>query len=290
MKKTTLLVMAAGMGSRFGGLKQIEPIGPGGEIILDFSVFDAVKAGFDKVVMIIKKENEKAFREICGKRIEKMTDVYYVYQELDNLPEGFCVPEGRIKPWGTAHAVMCAEKQVDTPFAVINADDFYGYKSYELIHDRLISGDDMCMVGYNLYNTLTENGTVARGLCEIENGILKSVTEHTAIDKNSGFKKDAVVSMNMWGLMPDIFPYIREKFISFLKNNNDALKGEFYLPSIISDKINEQASEVYVLETPERWYGVTYREDTESVKNAMASFIDAGLYNFNEVKLNGKFK
>ncbi len=284
MKKTTLLVMAAGMGSRFGGLKQIEPVGPDGEIILDFSIYDAVKAGFDKAVIIIKKENEKAFREICGKRIEKMTDVQYVFQELDNLPMGFSVPEGRTKPWGTAHAVMCAEKAIDTPFAVINADDFYGRKSFELLHNMLVTCDEMCMVGYNLYNTLTENGTVARGLCAIENGQLKSVTEYTKIDKNSGFDKKSVVSMNMWGLMPDIFPYIKEKFKEFLKNNTDILKSEIFLPSVISNKISEGKGKVYVLETSEKWYGVTYREDTEAVKKAMEKFINEGLYDFNEVK------
>ena len=272
--------MAAGMGSRFGGLKQIEQIGPGGEIILDFSVHDAAKAGFNKAVIIIKKENEKDFRSVCGKRIEKMLDVSYVFQELDNLPSGFKCPETRVKPWGTAHAVMCAEKEIDSPFAVINADDFYGQTSFKLIHDNLVSSNEMCMVGYNLYNTLTENGTVARGICEIQNGYLKSVTEHTAIDKNSGFAQDTVVSMNMWGLMPDIFPYIKEKFKLFLKENIDSPKGEFFLPSIISSKITEEGSKVKVMTTPEKWFGVTYRDDVASVKAAMKKFIDEGLYNF----------
>ena len=280
MKKTELLVMAAGMGSRFGGLKQIEQIGPGGEIILDFSVHDAAKAGFNKAVIIIKKENEKDFRSVCGKRIEKMLDVSYVFQELDNLPSGFKCPETRVKPWGTAHAVMCAEKEIDSPFAVINADDFYGQTSFKLIHGNLVENGEMCMVGYNLYNTLTENGTVARGICEIQNGYLKSVTEHTAIDKNSGFAQDTVVSMNMWGLMPDIFPYIKEKFKLFLKENIDSPKGEFFLPSIIGSKITEEGSKVKVMTTPEKWFGVTYRDDVASVKAAMKKFIDEGLYNF----------
>ena len=234
--------------------------------------------------LLLLKENETAFREICGKRIEKMIDGNYVYQELNTLPQGFNVPQGRIKPWGTAHAVMCAEKEIDTPFAVINADDFYGRKSFDLIHNKLVTCDEMCMVGYNLYNTLTENGTVARGVCDIENGQLKSVTECTKIDKNSGFDKNTIVSMNMWGLMPDIFPYIKEKFKDFLNNNTDSLKGEFFLPSVISSKISDGKGKVYVLETPEKWYGVTYREDTEAVKKAMEKFINDGLYNFDEVK------
>ena len=284
MKKTDLLIMAAGMGSRFGGLKQIEPMGPDGEIILDFSVYDAMKAGFNKAVIIIKKENEKDFRKICGERIEKMLDVEYVFQELDNLPDGFSLPDGRIKPWGTAHAVLCAEKAVKNPFAVINADDFYGRTSFSLIHDTLCEKDEMCMVGYNLYNTLTENGTVARGVCETENGYLKSVTEHTSIDKNSGFAPDTVVSMNMWGLQPDIFPYIKEKFCDFLKNNIENLKSEFYLPFIVSSKISEENAPVRVLESNEKWYGVTYREDAGYVKAAMKKFVDEGIYDFKSLK------
>ena len=275
---TELLIMAAGMGSRFGGLKQIEPIGPNGEIILDFSIYDAVKAGFNKAVFIIKKEIEKEFREVCGKRIEKMIDVDYAFQELNKLPEGYSVPEGRQKPWGTAHAVLCARDIVKSPFAVINADDFYGQTSYQLIHDELVKNENMCMVGYKLGNTITENGTVSRGVCEVENGFLKSVTEHTALDKNSGIPLDKIVSMNMWGLAPDIFPYMEKEFKLFLDERINEPKSECYLPSVVSKRIVEENKPVKVLETAEKWYGVTYREDMDSVRAAMEKYINEGLY------------
>ena len=275
---TELLIMAAGMGSRFGGLKQIEPIGPNGEIILDFSVYDAVKAGFNRAVFIIKKEIEKEFREVVGKRIEKMIDVDYAFQELDKLPEGYSVPDGREKPWGTAHAVLCAKDIVKSPFAVINADDFYGQNSYKVIHDHLVSNSDMCMVGYKLGNTITENGTVSRGVCEVKDGYLQSVTEHTALDKNSGIPLDKLVSMNMWGLAPDVFPYIEKEFELFLKEKINVPKSECFLPAVISKRIIEENRPVRVLETPEKWYGVTYREDMDSVKAAMDRFIKEGLY------------
>lgn len=275
---TELLIMAAGMGSRFGGLKQIEPIGPNGEIILDFSVYDAVKAGFNRAVFIIKKEIEKEFREVVGKRIEKMIDVDYAFQELDKLPEGYSVPDGREKPWGTAHAVLCAKDIVKSPFAVINADDFYGQNSYKVIHDHLVSNSDMCMVGYKLGNTITENGTVSRGVCEVKDGYLESVTEHTALDKNSGIPLDKLVSMNMWGLAPDVFPYIEKEFELFLKEKINVPKSECFLPAVISKRIIEENRPVRVLETPEKWYGVTYREDMDSVKAAMDRFIKEGLY------------
>ena len=275
---TELLIMAAGMGSRFGGLKQIQPIGPNGEMILDFSIYDAVKAGFNKAVFIIKKEIEKEFREVCGKRIEKMIDVDYAFQELDKLPEGYSVPEDRQKPWGTAHAVLCARDIVKSPFAVINADDFYGQTSYQLIHDELVKNENMCMVGYKLGNTITENGTVSRGVCEVENGFLKSVTEHTALDKNSGIPLDKIVSMNMWGLAPDIFPYMEKEFRLFLDERINEPKSECYLPSVVSKRIVEENKPVKVLETAEKWYGVTYREDMDSVRAAMEKYINEGLY------------
>ena len=275
---TELLIMAAGMGSRFGGLKQIQPIGPNGEMILDFSIYDAVKAGFNKAVFIIKKEIEKEFREVCGKRIEKMIDVDYAFQELNKLPEGYSVPEDRQKPWGTAHAVLCARDIVKSPFAVINADDFYGQTSYQLIHDELVKNENMCMVGYKLGNTITENGTVSRGVCEVENGFLKSVTEHTALDKNSGIPLDKIVSMNMWGLAPDIFPYMEKEFKLFLDERINEPKSECYLPSVVSKRIVEENKPVKVLETAEKWYGVTYREDMDSVREAMEKYINEGLY------------
>ena len=275
---TELLIMAAGMGSRFGGLKQIEPIGPNGEIILDFSIYDAVEAGFNKAVFIIKKEIEKEFRQVVGKRIEKMIDVEYAFQELDKLPEGYEVPSDRVKPWGTAHAVLCARDVVKSPFAVINADDFYGKSSYKIIHDELIQSNGMCMVGYELGNTITENGTVSRGVCELENGYLKSVTEHTALDKNSGIPLDSIVSMNMWGLDPDIFPFMEKEFKLFLDEKINVPKSECYLPSVISKRIEEENMPVKVLKTAEKWYGVTYREDMDSVREAMSKFINDGLY------------
>lgn len=278
MKNTELLIMAAGMGSRFGGLKQIEPIGPNGEIILDFSVYDAVRAGFNKAVIVIKKEIEKEFREACGKRIEKMIDVEYAFQELNKLPPGYSVPEGRVKPWGTGHAVLCARDKISSPFTVINADDFYGQSSYQLIHDWLVANEGMCMVGYELGNTLTENGTVSRGVCEVEDGRLVSVTEHTALDKNSAIPLNTIVSMNMWGLDTNVFPYLEMEFRAFLDSRINEPKSEFFLPSAVSKRISDEGKTVSVLESKERWYGVTYREDMPSVRAAMERFIREGLY------------
>ena len=275
---TELLIMAAGMGSRFGGLKQITPLGPNGETIIDFSVYDAVRAGFNKAVIIIKKEIEKDFRAMCGKRIEKMIDVEYAFQEIDKLPKGYSVPSERSKPWGTAHAVLCAKNAVNHPFAVINADDFYGYGAYKIIHDELERNSGMCMVGYKLGNTLTENGTVSRGVCETENGYLKSVTDHTALDKNSGIPLDKTVSMNMWGLDTGIFPFLEEEFVKFLDENINVPKSEFFLPSAITKRIEKENMSVKVLPTDEHWYGVTYKEDADTVKAAMKKFVDEGLY------------
>ncbi len=278
MNKTTLLVMAAGMGSRYGGLKQIDTLGPNGEILLDFSVYDAVKAGFSKVVFIIRKDIEKDFREIAGKRIEKMVDVEYTFQELDKLPDGFSVLDGRTKPWGTGHAVYCAKDKVNTPFAIINADDYYGQSSYKIINDALKQKDEMCMVGFKLENTLTENGTVSRGVCDVVDGYLKKVTEHTAIDRNSGIPLDKIVSMNMWGLLPDVFGHIENQFRAFLDNLSNPLKEEFYIPSVVDTLISQNGEKVRVLSTDEKWYGVTYKEDRDSVSKAMLDKINSGLY------------
>lgn len=277
-KDATLIVMAAGMGSRFGGLKQLEPIGPNGEVILDFSVFDAVKAGFNKAVMIIRRDIEKDFREIVGKRIEKYVDIEYVFQDMENIPEGFSVPDGRTKPWGTGHAVYCCKDVVNTPFALINADDYYGQSSFKILYDELVSGEDTCMVGYKLGNTLTENGTVARGVCDVDNGILRSITEHTALDKNSGIPLDTIVSMNMWGLKPHIFDKVSSDFVDFLKDMKNPLKDEFYIPFVIDRAIKEDGARVKVLSTDEKWYGVTYREDKESVVSAIKKLFAEGLY------------
>ena len=277
-KDATLIVMAAGMGSRFGGLKQLEPIGPGGEVILDFSVYDAIKAGFNKVVFIIRKDIEQDFKELVGNRIEKKVKTEYVIQEMENIPEGFTVPDGRTKPWGTAHAVFCCKDVVDTPFAVINADDYYGPGAFKTIYEELISSDNTCMVGYKLGNTLTENGTVARGVCEVSDGLLKGITEHTAIDKNSGVPLDTTVSMNMWGFRPSIFKRIEEDFVLFLENMTNPAKDEFYIPLVVDRSIKVFDEKIVVLDTDEKWYGVTYREDKESVVNAIKKLFAEGLY------------
>lgn len=278
MRQTTLVIMAAGMGSRFGGLKQLEPFGPNGETILDFSVYDAKKAGFSKVVFIIKQDFAAEFRETVGKRIEREIDVSYVYQSLDQLPAGFSVPEGRVKPWGTGHAIWCARDAVTTPFAAINADDFYGRHSFQLLHDHIAVSDEICMVGFRLGNTLTENGTVSRGVCDTCEGLLKSITEVTAIDKNSGIALDTVVSMNMWGFTPAIFDDLENGFIDFLRSNSDPKKGEYYLPSLVDHLIKQRAARVHVLQTDEKWYGVTYQQDKAAVKAAIAKKMKEGLY------------
>lgn len=284
----TLVVMAAGMGSRFGGLKQIEPIGPHGQAIIDFSVYDAKAAGFNKVVFIIKHEIEKEFKEIVGSRVEKMIDVEYAYQEIDTLPNGFVCPTERAKPWGTAHAVWCAKDKIKTPFAVINADDYYGKSAYEKMYNHLKEQKgDYCMVGFRLQNTLTENGTVSRGICEVENGHLKSVTERTKIldckytedDVNwTELPSDCIVSMNMWGFTPDIFDYIEKDLNEFFEQKISVPKVEYYLPTVVSNVIAQGKKQLSVLVAEDRWYGVTYKEDKESVVKALSQKINDGEY------------
>lgn len=284
----TLVVMAAGMGSRFGGLKQIEPIGPNGEGLLDYSVYDAKKAGFNKVVFIIKHAIEKDFREFVGSRIEKSIDVDYVFQETDKLPPEFTCPAEREKPWGTGHAVYCCRDTVKTPFAVINADDYYGKTAYSHIYTQLKNdSENYCMVGFRLANTLTENGSVSRGVCNIENGLLRSVTERTKIidckytedDLNwIPLSPDTVVSMNMWGFQPDIFGYIERDLNAFLKKKISVPKAEFYLPSVVSSLITNGEKSVKVMVAEDRWYGVTYKEDKQLVVDAIAAKVAAGEY------------
>ncbi len=276
--RTTLLIMAAGMGSRFGGLKQMAPLGPSGQVIIDYSVYDAVRAGFDKVVLVVKKENEADFREVVGRRIERLCDVAYVHQLPDDLPAGFAYPEGRAKPWGTGHAVFSAREAVTTPFAVINADDYYGPASFRLVHDQLMTEHPEALVGFALGNTLTESGTVSRGVCTVEDGYLRGVVEHTALDKNSGIPLDTIVSMNLWGFGTDIFSALEADFCSFLSAMPDPMKSEFYLPAVVDRAIRERGARYRVLETPERWYGVTYREDAEGVKEAIRRMTEEGLY------------
>ena len=288
-KDITLVVMAAGMGSRFGGLKQIEPIGPNGEVLLDFSVFDAVQAGFTKVVFVIKHAIEADFKEMVGKRIAKRVKVEYVFQETDALPEGFSCPADREKPWGTAHAVLCCKDVVNEPFAVINADDYYGKSAFCKIAEFLKSDpDDYCMVGFRLVNTLTENGYVSRGVCEIEDGKLKTVTERTKISdckytEDDGatwteLSPDTVVSMNLWGFNTDFFGYIEEGFKKFLSEKINEPKSEYYLPSVVSSLIENGTKQVNMLVAEDKWYGVTYKEDKEMVVAAIGKMIEDGLY------------
>lgn len=285
----TLVVMAAGMGSRFGGLKQIEPIGKNGEILLDYSVYDAVKAGFNKVVFVIKHAIEADFKAVVGKRIEKMVKTEYVFQETDALPEGFVCPADRVKPWGTAHAVLCCKDVVKEPFAVINADDYYGKSAFIKTAEFLKNNDsDYCMTGFRLVNTLTENGYVSRGVCEIEKGELKSVTERTKImdckyteddgESWTALPPDTVVSMNLWGFMPDLFGYAERGFKEFLNNNINTPKSEYYLPSVVSGLIASGEKKVKVLIAEDKWYGVTYKEDKQMVCDAINKMAEDGLY------------
>lgn len=288
-KDITLVVMAAGMGSRFGGLKQIEPVGRNNEVLLDFSVYDAVKAGFTKVVFVIKHAIEEDFKAMVGKRIEKMVKVEYVFQENDVLPNGFICPDDRVKPWGTAHAILCCKDVVKEPFAVVNADDFYGRSAFQKIAEFLKNETEKyCMVGFRLVNTLTENGHVSRGVCEIKDDMLQSVTERTKIidckyTEDDGetwipLSPDTVVSMNLWGFMPDIFGYIEKGFIEFLNKNLNVPKSEYYLPSVVSSLIENGEKQVNVLVAEDKWYGVTYKEDKQNVVDAIGKMIDAGLY------------
>ncbi len=289
-KDITLVVMAAGMGSRFGSLKQIEPIGKNGEVILDFSVYDAIKAGFTKVVFVIKKAIEKDFKEIVGNRIEKKIKVEYVFQEIDALPKGYKAPEGREKPWGTAHAILCCKDVVKEPFAVVNADDFYGSGAFQKTAEYLQSADNnYCMVGFRLANTLTENGYVSRGVCVTDsNNRLNSITERTKIfdckfTEDDGktwepLAPDTIVSMNLWGFMPDIFTYIEKGFKEFLDEKINTPKSEYYLPSVVSSLIETGEKTVDVLVAEDKWYGVTYKEDKDSVAKAIGQIIENGEY------------
>ena len=278
-KQTTLVVMAAGMGSRYGGLKQIDPVGPNGEIILDFSVYDAIKAGFDKVVFVIRRDIEKDFKEVIANRLEKKIDVEYVFQDMENIPEGCSVPADRTKPLGTGHVLYCLKDVLKTPFAIINADDYYGQSAFSVIHDKLVADDEMCMVGYMLGNTLTDHGTVARGVCNVKDGYLDTITEHTAIDKNSGIPLDTPVSMNMWGFNEKVFEILDEEFVKFLNNMENPMKDEFLIPHIVDTMIKTGYAKFKVLSSPDKWYGVTYKEDKPMVMEAMKKMVDGGYYN-----------
>lgn len=295
-QEPVLVVMAAGMGSRFGGLKQMTPVDDEGCFIIDYSLYDAYRAGFRRVAFIIKKELEEAFRQTVGHRMERFFEVHYIYQELTRLPEGYAVPEGRQKPWGTAHAVACCRGVVDAPFAAINADDFYGRGAFEAVYRFLKENTDenaYCMAGYRLRNTLTENGSVARGVCEVENGLLTGVTERTKIFKrgeNAAFTEDgetftelsgdALVSMNFWGFTPHFLDVIWERFPAFLDGGlrENPMKCEFYLPSVVNSELQDGRATVRLLPCDEVWHGVTYKEDLESVVSALAALHREGLY------------
>lgn len=300
MKKPVLVIMAAGMGSRYGGLKQIDPVDDKGHIIIDFSIYDAVKAGFEEIVFIIKKEMEVEFKQIIGDRISKKVKVQYVYQQLENLPEGYIVPDGRIKPWGTGHAVLSCSDKFEGPFAVINADDYYGSHAFLTIYNFLaVTEDDekyrYSMVGYELEKTLTEHGHVARGVTEItDDGFLKGITERTRIEKrNHGaeYTEDngitwtqipagTRVSMNMWGFGSSIFKELEISFIKFLSNEavHDPMRAEFFLPMAVDELIKQEKATVKVLKTEDNWYGVTYKEDKDAVVKAIAKLKQEGCY------------
>ncbi|MDO4343418.1 MAG: sugar phosphate nucleotidyltransferase [Eubacteriales bacterium] len=300
MKAPTLIIMAAGMGSRYGGLKQIDPVDEQGHIIMDFSIYDAVRAGFEKVVFVIKEENEADFKACIGNRMEKQVEVAYAYQRLTDLPEGFSVPEGRVKPFGTAQAVLSAKDCIDGPFAVINADDYYGSSAYRMMYDYLTTHEDdekyrFAMVGYILENTLTENGHVARGICVTdERGFLTDIHERTRIERRGSetayteddgqtwtvIPKGSIVSMNMWGFGRSMMGELEKGFPVFLKENLpvNPLKCEYFLPFAVDDLLKEGKASVQVLKTRDRWYGVTYKEDKPMVVQAIRELKASGLY------------
>jgi hypothetical protein len=294
----TLLILAAGMGSRYGGLKQIDPVGPHGEAILDYSVYDALRAGFGKVVFVIRRQIEQAFRETVGVRFEDRVQVDYVFQELDQLPPGFTVPTGRVKPWGTTHALLAASDVIHEPFAVINADDFYGAAGYQLLADYLRgSTEDYAMAGFLLRNTLSDFGSVARGVCKVDSGgFLEEIVELTHIERNGSSGHDLsarntdatglvtsltgneVVSMNMWGFRPDVFGQLRQQFEHFLAQHGTEAGSEIYLPNSVNALIHSGNARVKVLPTQGGWLGVTYRDDRPHVVEGIARLIREGVY------------
>lgn len=299
MKEPVLIVMAAGMGSRYGGLKQMDPVGSAGELIIDFSLYDAVMAGFKKVIFIIKKEMEEDFRALIDNRSGRFIEVDYAFQDINDLPPGYTVPEGRVKPWGTSHAVLTCKDMVDGPFAVINADDYYGSGAFHSMYEFLEHAEDgaqygYSMIGYLLENTLTENGHVARGVCETtEDGYLKRITERTKImwrEEEIQYTENeedwfpvpggTTVSMNFWGFTPSMLKEIEDRFPAFLDKAlaENPMKGEFLLPLTVDQLLKENKARVKILPSADRWFGVTYKEDRESVVNALQSMKDKGLY------------
>lgn len=299
-EQPTLVIMAAGMGSRYGGLKQVDKITEAGEIILDFSLYDAMMAGFSRAVFIIREENRELFRELVDERAGRFMDIEYAYQKLDDIPEGFEIPEGREKPWGTGHAVLSCRHLINGPFAVINADDYYGPGSFASVYEYLSDNKDndkyaFCMAGYQLKNTVTENGHVSRGVCEIDDkGFLKQVTERTKIMKTADgiayteddgatwvrLDPDTVVSMNFWGFSASMMEEMKREFPQALEKimETNPLKGEYYLPFAADRLVQEGKAEVKVMTSPDKWYGVTYKEDKEDVQNALQAMKDRGMY------------
>lgn len=300
MSKATLVIMAAGIGSRFGGgIKQLAPVGPNGEIIMDYSIYDAIEAGFDKVVFVIRKDIEKDFREVIGNRIEKYIDVAYAYQEVEDIPEKYREKfSGRTKPWGTGQAILCCKNVVDSPFLVINADDYYGKEAYREAYRYLTENEnadsiEICMVGFVLKNTLSENGGVTRGLCQVDdNGMLTRIVETQNIEKDgdssavirseSGDRiidADSPVSMNMWGMTPEFFDILDSGFDAFLEDTEEGnLKAEYLLPTLIGELLQEGRLSVKVLKSRDQWFGVTYKEDREAVVRSVGRLVEKGLY------------
>lgn len=297
--KTALVIMAAGLGSRYGGVKQLEPVGPSGEIIMDYSIYDAIEAGFDKVVFIIRKDLEQDFKEVIGNRISQLVEVAYVFQELDDLPVGFLKPDHRTKPWGTGQAILCCKDVVEEPFVVINADDYYGKEAFVKVHKFLTlptSGTDsynFCMAGFVLGNTLSEHGTVTRGVCKVnEDGILADIVETKDIERKgeqavavdscgNGITLDlySSVSMNMWGFTTDIFSELNKKFVDFLNHlEKNESKAEYLLPQVVDELIKENKAKVTVLKTEDKWFGVTYKEDKEMVVSCFLDLVRRGIY------------
>ncbi len=293
--KPTLVVLAAGMGSRYGGLKQIDEFGPNGEAIIDYSIYDAIRAGFGKVVFIIRQNIAEAFREFIGNKFADKIEVEYVFQELDKLPEGFTLPEGREKPWGTAHAILMAEEVVHEPFAIINADDFYGADAFKVMNDYLCTlkndSKDFSLLGYYVKNTLSENGSVSRGVCEVaDSNWLKDINERTKIYRKDGevvyeedgsifsLDENSPVSMNFMGFTPIIFEHIKRLFVEFLEEKINIPKSEFYIPLALDRMVKDGIAKVKVLRTDAIWFGVTYKEDKEAAQNQLNSLIERGIY------------
>lgn len=297
MQKPTLLVLAAGMGSRYGGLKQLDQMGPSGETIMDYSVYDAVEAGFGKVVFVIRKFFREEFEAKVSNKYKGIVDVVLVEQELENLPEGFTLNPSREKPWGTGHAVLMAKDVIDTPFAVINADDYYGKNSFKILADHLISLErdrgEFSMIGFRAVNTLSETGVVSRGVCTTDSAnLLLGVEEHHQIKRDAEgaikgvnsagdevkISEESYVSMNMWGFTPDIFEYGYKLFIEFMSQRGDELKSEFYIPFVVNSMLNSGIARCRVLGTPDVWFGVTYKEEREGVAKRVAKLVNDGLY------------